>query len=406
MKNGMNRVSRWSVASVIALSGMCGAIGSGTAMAQMASDDVAPSFDVKPSLQVSVEQHDFGTIDDTQPVKTQIAFVNKGSGALNIVEVHATCGCTVPQLSKKNYAPGESGVIEVSFNPHNKKGAQRQTVTITSNDPVNPRKDVAIMANVTPLVSIEPQVVQFGQVVKGKGAKQTVKVVATIPNFKLAEVTTTDGKILGASMGETKESVDQKGANGATPTVTEVEMTLSPDAPVGMVQQNVTIRTSDPNRILNVTVVGEVLGDVNVQPPRLALGALTVNQTISQQMKLTHRSGAKFNIIKAEEVPGTGDKRLSVAVKPDGDKGDSWTLEITGTAPAAAGGIKGDIVVTTDIPGETEIRLPYFGFARAQDPNAQSGIEVNPTGGPAGPAAPAKPIVPIIKTAPASQPPK
>jgi hypothetical protein len=406
MKNGMNRVSRWSVASVIALSGMCGAFGSGTAMAQMASDDVAPSFDVKPSLQVSVEQHDFGTIDDTQPVKTQIAFVNKGSGALNIVEVHATCGCTVPQLSKKNYAPGESGVIEVSFNPHNKKGAQRQTVTITSNDPVNPRKDVAIMANVTPLVSIEPQVVQFGQVVKGKGAKQTVKVVATIPNFKLAEVTTTDGKILGASMGETKESVDQKGTNGATPTVTEVEMTLSPDAPVGMVQQNVTIRTSDPNRILNVTVVGEVLGDVNVQPPRLALGALTVNQTISQQMKLTHRSGAKFNIIKAEEVPGTGDKRLSVAVKPDGDKGDSWTLEITGTAPAAAGGIKGDIVVTTDIPGETEIRLPYFGFARAQDPNAQSGIEVNPTGGPAGPAAPAKPIVPIIKTAPASQPPK
>ncbi|UCG49798.1 MAG: DUF1573 domain-containing protein [Phycisphaerales bacterium] len=34
---------------------------------------------------------------------------------LKITNVKAACGCTVVQLDKREYAPGESGVIKVTY---------------------------------------------------------------------------------------------------------------------------------------------------------------------------------------------------------------------------------------------------------------------------------------------------
>lgn len=348
----------------LALSMLAG--GSAVAAFQPADDGVGASFQVSPSLQVEKEKHDFGTIDDSQSQTTVFKFRNNGTGPLNISDVHGSCGCTVPKLAKTTYAPGEGGEITVTFNPHGKKGPVTQTVTITSNDPKAATKQVSIAANVAPMVSVEPQVLQMSQVPKGQGKKQTVVVTGRYPNFAATTITVSDPKVLAAKVLETKAT---KTADGAEAFASTVEIELLAAAPVGQVQQTLTIRTTKEDRVMNVTVLGEVTGDINVQPPRVALGALNLGADISTTVKLTHRDGKDFKITKIEEIPAQGEKVLDLKVtQDDAAKPNSYTLNIGGKTPAAPGSIRGEIQVTTDIESEGVIKISYFGYARADMP--------------------------------------
>lgn len=369
--------------------------GAAFAAFQPADDGVGASFQVSPSLSVEKEKHDFGTIDDSQSQTTSFKFKNTGTGPLTISDVHGSCGCTVPKLAKTTYAPGESGEFTVTFNPHGKKGPQNQTVTITSNDPQRATRQVTISANVSPMVSVDPQVLQLGQVPKGQGKKQSVAVTGRYPNFAATSITVSDPKALSAKVVETKAN---KTADGQDAFTSVVEIELLPGAPVGQVQQTLTIRTTKEDRVMNVTVLGEVMGEINVQPPRIALGALTLGQDISTTVKLTHREGKDFKIVKVEEVPAQGDKVLTITpAQDDPAKGNAYTLNIGGKTPSAPGSIRGEILVTTDIASEGPIKISYFGYARADMP-AQPSQPGQP-----GAIAPTKPleIKPEIKQVPA-----
>lgn len=353
---------------------------------------VGASFQVSPSLTVEREKHDFGTIDDSEAKTTTFKFKNSGTGPLNISDVHGSCGCTVPKLAKTTYAPNEGGEITVTFNPHGKKGPVTQTVTITSNDPKAATKQVSIAANVAPMVSVDPQVLQIGQIPKGQGKKQNVIVTGRFPNFAATTVTVSDPKVLAAKVIETKPT---KGADGTEAFASTVEIELLAAAPVGQVQQTLTIRTTKEDRVMNVTVLGEVMGEINVQPPRVALGALNLGQDISTTIKLTHRDGKDFKITKIEEVPAQGEKVLDIKqTQDDPAKPNSYTLNIGGKTPAAPGSIRGEILVTTDIESEGVLKISYFGYARADLPPGQPAqpgaipakVEFQKPVAPAGPA--------------------
>ncbi len=79
------------------------------------------------------ELHDFGTIKQGDVVTHTFTFTNVGNQPLQITRVKASCGCTTPEWSKEAIAPGESGMIKVSFNSRGKSGNQRKAVTIWHN---------------------------------------------------------------------------------------------------------------------------------------------------------------------------------------------------------------------------------------------------------------------------------
>jgi hypothetical protein len=77
--------------------------------------------------------HDFGVIRDSKKVYTKFRFTNTGKEPLMILSAEGSCGCTVPSWPKEPIAPGESNIIEISFDPGGKSGEQSKIVTITSN---------------------------------------------------------------------------------------------------------------------------------------------------------------------------------------------------------------------------------------------------------------------------------
>jgi hypothetical protein len=102
-----------------------------------------------PQLSFATESHDFGTIKEGDVVETEFKFTNTGKGPLIISSAQGSCGCTVPEYPKAPVAPGEEGVIKVSFNSEGKPNQQSKTVTLTTNA-VPSTKVLTITANVTP----------------------------------------------------------------------------------------------------------------------------------------------------------------------------------------------------------------------------------------------------------------
>ncbi len=77
------------------------------------------------------ETHDFGTMDETGGTAKHIfKFVNSGTDSVQLTSVRASCGCTTPFWQKNALMPGDTGQIEVAYNPLNRPGKFNKTVTV------------------------------------------------------------------------------------------------------------------------------------------------------------------------------------------------------------------------------------------------------------------------------------
>jgi len=77
---------------------------------------------------------DFGSIKHGEPLDVSFRFKNTGNKPLIISNVSASCGCTIPEIPKKPYAPGETGVIRATFDSNKGQiGHNSKQVTVFSN---------------------------------------------------------------------------------------------------------------------------------------------------------------------------------------------------------------------------------------------------------------------------------
>lgn len=81
---------------------------------------------------------DFGTVMEGDIIKHTFKFKNDGAGKVKILKTETSCGCTTANGALKEYAPGESGEMEVVIDTKGKKGIIVKTVTLTleNSDPV------------------------------------------------------------------------------------------------------------------------------------------------------------------------------------------------------------------------------------------------------------------------------
>ena len=97
-----------------------------------ASKSVDPKDNV-PVYEFVSEEHDFGEIIQGESVSFAFKFKNTGKGDLVIRSANGSCGCTVPEFPKDPVKPGESGIINVTFNSEGREGLQTKTVTLIAN---------------------------------------------------------------------------------------------------------------------------------------------------------------------------------------------------------------------------------------------------------------------------------
>ena len=93
------------------------------------------------SAQAQIEwlekSHDFGVFsEDLGQVSTEFRLVNTGDAPLRIINARATCGCTVPEYSNSDVAPGDTIAVAVSYNANGRPGRfDKKIYVTTSADP-------------------------------------------------------------------------------------------------------------------------------------------------------------------------------------------------------------------------------------------------------------------------------
>lgn len=91
--------------------------------------------------------HDFGTIAESAGDATvDFEFKNTGDAPLLILRAASSCGCTVPEYSRKPLRPGETGTIKVTYHAKGRPGPFQKTITVYDN--AQGKKQITIMGNV------------------------------------------------------------------------------------------------------------------------------------------------------------------------------------------------------------------------------------------------------------------
>lgn len=96
---------------------------------------IASAQEKQASVKFDKVTHNFGTFSESDPVQEcSFTFTNAGEAPLIINQAVASCGCTVPNYTKKPIMPGEKGEIKVTYNGKGKfPGHFKKTVTVRTN---------------------------------------------------------------------------------------------------------------------------------------------------------------------------------------------------------------------------------------------------------------------------------
>ncbi len=96
------------------------------------------------SLKFDKYQHNFGRVTEGEVVEWNVGFKNVGSKQLNIKDVKSSCGCTAAVLSSNTLKPGEDGELNIKFDTKDRSGKITRTVTVLSDDPVQPNQIITL----------------------------------------------------------------------------------------------------------------------------------------------------------------------------------------------------------------------------------------------------------------------
>ena len=166
----MRKIAVWfSALSFIALLGLVWA----------AKDESTPSDNVVGNLKVSEMQWDFGYIPKGATVTHRFVLSNVGEKPMKIVKVKPACGCTSAPLTKDELGPGESTDLDVIFNSRGFNGKATKTVTINTDDSLNPVTTLQFTVDAggaVPTLIFEPADVTFDSVAVGKKVTKKLKI--------------------------------------------------------------------------------------------------------------------------------------------------------------------------------------------------------------------------------------
>jgi hypothetical protein len=304
---------------------------------------------------------DFGTVDQGTESTSAFLYRNKGTQMLRIGDVTSSCGCAVAQPEPRDVPPGGVGILKLSFKSGSFSGPIHKTITVRSNDPVAPTITLGVKATVRTLFVVEPKVVNFGEIDRGKQARQEVTLKpATQEAFTLQQITTTHPELKAQLVSGHQEA--QKAQRGQEP----IKLLFTVDANrnygpftfaarVYMARPAVGAGKAAAKPLeFTIPVTGTVAGSVRVKPDSLFLGSIPQGQTFRpQKVMLSSRNGKPVEIRSVD----TGYQGLKAEVKPL-KPGFEYEVALTNVAPLPMGFIQRTMqIVTSESAVPIEVKL-------------------------------------------------
>lgn len=352
----MHQMKRFACAGVVLLGAALFA-GTGTVSAQQKAKSKAETKAVAaPKIEISPETKEAGTVPKGQMIQTTFVVKNAGGSDLIISDARPGCGCTVASFDKL-IKPGGQGKIITSVDTKNFSGPISKSLLVLSNDPDRPQVNLFIKATVKPFVDILPLPYVRFALVKGDSDTRDVMLVSEEKSF--------DPKIVESAQPYVKAEVMPAGEKdkiqGHGGKQYKLKITITPDAPEGLLNAPIRIATGVPEQPnLEVPVSGLVRERISVTPKLVNFGNFTPGKdTITRNVVVNNnKPQTAIKVTRAEvSVPG-----FITDVVPT-QEGVSYTVVIKASDKVKKGALQGTVRLYTTDKEKAVIELPLRGEA-------------------------------------------
>jgi len=300
--------------------------------------------------------HDFGHV--ARGAKAEFAFEvqNLYEEDVHIADVRTSCGCTTPTITKPTLKTWEKGTIVATLNTKSFVGQRNSTLTVVIDKPYYAEVHLTIAGYIHSDVDFQPGVAALGDVEQGTTVEQDVSVTYRgRGNWQIADVRSANTH-LEVELGE---PVRQPGIVSYKMTVR-----LKPDAPAGILQDQLTLVTNDqrmPTVVLPVE--GRVSPPLAVSPSPLMFGTLAPGQTTTKQLVISGKQPFKVLSI------GSDNEALQFKSAPEVTK-KVHLIPVTLTAPDSPGEFHYKILIETDLANAGKATCQARGTVRGDSPTA------------------------------------
>lgn len=292
---------------------------------------------------------------------------NAGAGPLELSGAGSTCSCTTAALFGPDKKPtkrlvipaGETYPLEVTFETkmwNNEKWSQ--SVTIATNDPNYPSVVLRVEGVVKPAITTVPgdPSISFGQVGNEDRLSRNIALFSNDrPDFKITKLVSNNPAMIEVTA---RPLTPEELATFRVEKGHVVEITLKPSSHLGAFAEEVLIETDHPQKSeFRYKVVGKVTGPISHIPERIVIRGATARAGGTEIVKVfaRNRTAVHFTV---EKKPQALELSIEPISQPGITKGSMYKMIvklIPGTEP---GRIVDEIVLTTDDPSATEVKIP------------------------------------------------
>lgn len=309
-----------------------------------------------PRLVLEEFHYDFGIGDVGQQIAHSFTITNSGDCDLIITSQTNCCATLQVTPNRVVVAPGETSDLLVKFTILH-PGKITISAKLLTNDPSQPVVFLTVGGRAPQSPSVWPQRLELkgykGQPLRGNvrfsaAADVGLKEVKTENNLFLVTI---EGPFVrgGEQVGESIDEGDEEKL-----CIWQLTAIYRGAVSPGEFHDKLLIFTdSDKYPLFSIPIDGEVVGELEVDPPILFFGFLRPGQMVSQRIYISARSGRPFSI-KRVKVPS---QDISAVIIKSG--GRETCLEIS-LNPSSVGVREEKIEVYTDVPGEEILQVIIY----------------------------------------------
>ncbi|MHC4618675.1 MAG: DUF1573 domain-containing protein [Planctomycetota bacterium] len=311
-----------------------------------APEQVPPPPEVKAGPKIVFEEvvYDFGEVGPGTKGVAEYEFKNAGELPLHIGRIQTCCG-VVAELkgNKRDYAPGQSGTVVVTYRPRGLPGVVKKRIYVASNDKKEPKVELTVVATIALKVRSNPDKLNLVLNRENAGCPDiTLTSVDGMP-FTIKSFNATAGSI-------TTEFDAAREAN---------EFVLKPKADIaklrGSLHGYVRIGVTHPQCNV-VTIPISVLPRFSVNPNSLLFRNVKPEERQVRELSVINNYGEDFEVESASSRNGL----VKVLSREKLDRSCKFRLEVT--PPDAQGRGFFTDVFTVKIRGGEELRINCRGF--------------------------------------------
>lgn len=322
-----------------------------------------------PEITFDKKECDFGKVSQGDNVVHSFTFSNTGKSDLLIERVKSSCGCTTALISDKTVPPGEKGEIKATFSTRGRRGKQRKTITVTSNDPANNHVTLSLTGEIVVPLSLDPPRLSLRDVVLGEEKTEDVRVTLSEDwkECRITDIISTNPHIQGHVTNDTLPKrkggifsalarVFQGKKKKAGSRETTLQVRILPDAPKGRIHGRINLKYEGEKKGEAVLpVYARIVGNISARPERLSMGSITPDEGKKMSVVVSDIRGKELAIKSIE----TGSDFISTEQQPV--DASSIKIIVTVKPRAPTGFLRGQMKLHTGDPSERVVEIPYSG---------------------------------------------